>query len=86
MNPDEPLSPVMAFVNSLGDHLANVAGIEKPREWNARAVFADVTKQHADKDNEAYFTVGTAATNRSRERCSWTRASCECPACASRCT
>jgi RsiW-degrading membrane proteinase PrsW (M82 family) len=55
-------SPVMGFVSSMGDHLTNVAGIEKPREWNAREMFADVTTKHRDEDIEEYFTVGTAAT------------------------
>ena len=55
-------SPVMGFVSSVGDHLTNVAGIEKPGEWNAREMFADVTKKHKDEDIEAYFTVGTEAT------------------------
>ncbi len=55
-------SPVMGFVNSLGDHLSSVSGIEKPGEWNAREMFADVTKKHADEEIEAYFTGGTAAT------------------------
>jgi RsiW-degrading membrane proteinase PrsW (M82 family) len=53
---------VFGFVNRLGDELSSVAGIEKPREWNAREMFADVGKKHADEEIEAYFTVGTAAT------------------------
>jgi RsiW-degrading membrane proteinase PrsW (M82 family) len=53
---------VLGFVNRLGDHLSTVAGIEKPGEWNAREMFADVGKHHADDEVEAYFTVGTAAT------------------------
>lgn len=53
---------VMGLVNQLGDRLSNVAGIEKPGEWNAREMFADVSKKHEDEEIEAYFTVGTAAT------------------------
>ncbi len=53
---------MMGFVNRLGDHLSNAAGIEKPGEWDAREMFADVTKKHADEDVETYFTVGTLAT------------------------
>jgi len=53
---------VFGFVNRLGDELSSVAGIEKPREWNAREMFADVGKKHADEEIEAYFTVGTATT------------------------
>ncbi len=53
---------VMGFVNRLGDHLSNVAGIEKPGEWNAREMFADVGKKHTDEEIEAYFTVGTPGT------------------------
>lgn len=53
---------VLGFVNRLGDHLSNVAGIEKPGEWDPREMFGDVRKKHSDEDIEAYFTVGTAAT------------------------
>ncbi len=50
------------FVNRMGDRLATATGIEAPDEWNAREMFADVAKRHADEDVAAYFTVGTAAT------------------------
>lgn len=53
---------VMGIVNRLGDHISSAAGIEKPGEWNAREMFADVGKKHADEDVESYFTVGTLAT------------------------
>lgn len=53
---------VMGIVNRLGDHISGAAGIEKPAEWNAREMFADVGKKHADEDVENYFTVGTLGT------------------------
>ncbi|MGH7594016.1 MAG: PrsW family glutamic-type intramembrane protease [Gemmatimonadales bacterium] len=53
---------VLGFMNLIGDRLSNAAGIEQPREWSAREMFADVGKKHSDEDIEAYFTVGTAAT------------------------
>ncbi|HEY0931716.1 MAG TPA: PrsW family glutamic-type intramembrane protease [Gemmatimonas sp.] len=53
---------VFDFVNRMGDHLSNAAGIEKPGEWSAREMFADVTKKHEDSEIEANFTVGTALT------------------------
>ncbi|MEP6495070.1 MAG: PrsW family glutamic-type intramembrane protease [bacterium] len=53
---------VFEFVNRLGDHLSNAAGVEKPSDWNPREMFADVTKQHTDDEIEAYFTVGTSQT------------------------
>lgn len=53
---------VFGFVNRIGDQLSHVAGLEKPRDWNAREMFADVGKKHADEEIEAYFTVGTATT------------------------
>lgn len=49
-------------MRSLGDRLTSAAGIDQPSEWNAREMFADVTKHHRDDEIEAYFTVGTAAT------------------------
>lgn len=57
-----PGAGVFDFVNRLGDHLSNAAGVEKPSDWNPREMFADVTKQHSDDEIEAYFTVGTAQT------------------------
>lgn len=53
---------MMGLVNRLGDHISNAAGIEKPGEWNAREMFADVTKKHRDEEVETYFTVGTVGT------------------------
>lgn len=55
-------SSVFDFVNRLGDHLSNAAGIEKPAEWNAREMFTEVAKRHDDDEIEAYFTVGTTFT------------------------
>ncbi len=55
-------SSVFDFVNRMGDHLSNVAGVEKPAEWNAREMFADAAKHHEDDEIEAYFTVGTTFT------------------------
>lgn len=57
----QPVS-VFDFVSRMGDHLSNAAGIEKPAEWNAGEMFADVTKKHDDSEIEANFTVGTALT------------------------
>lgn len=53
---------VFDFVHRMGDHLSNAAGIEKPAEWKASEMFANVTKQHADEEVEEYFTVGTTFT------------------------
>lgn len=53
---------MFGFVNRMGDHLSNAAGIEMPAEWSARDMFGDVAKSHPDEEVEAYFTVGTAAT------------------------
>lgn len=53
---------VLGMVNRLGDQLSHVAGIEKPGEWKAGEMFADVTKRHGDEDIENYFTVGTVGT------------------------
>jgi RsiW-degrading membrane proteinase PrsW (M82 family) len=50
---------VFDFVHRVGDHLSNVAGIEKPREWSARDMLSEVSKRHDDDEIEAYFTVGT---------------------------
>jgi RsiW-degrading membrane proteinase PrsW (M82 family) len=55
-------SSVFDFVNRLGDHLSNAAGIEKPAEWSAREMFTDAAKRHADEEIEAHFTVGTTFT------------------------
>lgn len=57
----QPVS-VFDFVSRMGDHLSNAAGIEKPAEWNAGDMFADVTKRHDNNEIEANFTVGTALT------------------------
>lgn len=53
---------VFDFVSRVGDHLSNAAGIERPEEWRASEMFADVTKKHDDNEVEANFTVGTALT------------------------
>ncbi|MGH7584033.1 MAG: PrsW family glutamic-type intramembrane protease [Gemmatimonadales bacterium] len=58
---------VFGFVSRIGDHLSSAAGVERPREWNAREMFADVTKKHADEEIESFFTVGTASTTPSLE-------------------
>ena len=50
------------FVNRLGDHLSQAAGVEKPTDWNPREMFADVGKKHTDDEIEEYFTVGTTKT------------------------
>ncbi|HEY4132363.1 MAG TPA: PrsW family glutamic-type intramembrane protease [Gemmatimonadaceae bacterium] len=53
---------VYEFVNRLGDQISEVAGVEKPREWNPREMFSDVTKRRRDDEIEEYFTVGTSRT------------------------
>jgi RsiW-degrading membrane proteinase PrsW (M82 family) len=53
---------VLGLVQRLGDQLTMVAGVEKPREWNAREMFSDVVKHRTDDEIEAYFTVGTSLT------------------------
>lgn len=55
-------SSVFGFVNRMGDHLSNAAGIEKPADWSAREMFADVASRHEDEEIEAYFTVGSTFT------------------------
>jgi RsiW-degrading membrane proteinase PrsW (M82 family) len=58
----QPGPGVLAFVNRLGDQLTMVAGVEKPRDWNAREMFSDVVKHRTDDEIEDYFTVGTSQT------------------------
>jgi protease PrsW len=52
----------MGLINRLGDHLSSAAGIEKPGEWDGRAMFSDAGKMHRDEEVETFFTVGTQAT------------------------
>jgi RsiW-degrading membrane proteinase PrsW (M82 family) len=50
------------FVHKIGDHLSHAAGVEKPDEFKASEMFAEVRKKRGDDEIEEYFTVGTSRT------------------------
>jgi RsiW-degrading membrane proteinase PrsW (M82 family) len=52
----------VSFLETLGEKISTVAGVEKIQGWSPGEMFSEVLKRRGDEETESYFAVGTPST------------------------